>query len=36
MGKIGKLDVPGSIRDVYIRWTVGDGMAGKGDSAKWW
>jgi len=26
----------GSIRDVYIGWVVGDGLAGKGYSSKLW
>ena len=32
--KIGWLDVQGSIRDVFIGWVVGDGLAGKGYSSK--
>jgi len=30
----GWLDVRGSIRDVYIGWVAGDGLAGKGYSSK--
>ena len=34
--KIGWLDVRGSIRDVFIGWVAGDGLAGKGYSLKLW
>ena len=34
--KIGWLDMRGSIRDVYIGWVVGDGLAGIGYSSKLW
>ena len=34
--KIGWLDMPGSIRDVYIGWVVGDVLAGKDYSSKLW
>ena len=34
--KIGWLDVRGSIRDVYIGWVVGNGLAGKSYSSKLW
>jgi len=34
--KVGWLDVRGSIRDVYIGWMAGDGLAGKGYSLKLW
>jgi len=34
--KIGWLDVRGSIRDVYIEWVAGDGLAGKDYSSKLW
>ena len=34
--KYGWLDVRGSIRDVYIRWVTGDGLARKGYSSKLW
>jgi len=30
----GWLDVPGSIRDVFVGWVAGDGLAGKGYSSK--
>jgi len=30
--KIGWLDMRGSIRDVFIGWVAGDGLAGKGYS----
>jgi len=32
--KIGWLDMRGSIRDDFIGWVAGDGLAGKGDSSK--
>jgi len=34
--KIGWLDVRGSIRDVFIRWMVGDGLEGIGYSSELW
>jgi len=34
--KIGWLDVRGSIRDVFIGWVAGDGLAGKDYSSKLW
>ena len=34
--KIGWLDVRDSIRDVFIGWGAGDGLAGKGYSSKFW
>jgi len=30
------LDARGSIRDVFIRWVVGDGLVGKGYSSELW
>jgi len=34
--KIGWLDLRGSIRDVFIGWMVGDGLAGIGYSSELW